>query len=197
MKINLIIFITVLSVLIMTACGSDKNYDHPDAYLEAIDNNDFEEAHKVLTHLYGKYIDAYNKDSYNLDRASQAYWSAADHIYKAEMQWLLPQRDPEANRRLIYTLDDMNPVGMEPVVGKMYGYRQMKQAEVYVDFVNHYNRLCMEMLRIAIHNDNREMADKLVMMFKKSYIRKESGSEYYFTAETSAMEEAKTLNSNP
>lgn len=170
--------------------------DHPSAYLDAIEENDFETAHKVLLHLYGNYLNAYNKDSYTKDVKSQAYWTAAEHIYKAEMQWLLPQNDVDANRRLIYTLDDMNPIGEEPLAGNPYGYIEMKKKRSYMEFAEHYNKICLEMVKIAVHNGNQEMAKQLLSMFKNGYTISKSEDNYIFTPNNADLQRAQAIVQN-
>lgn len=198
MNKNLLQLITVLLLCSLAApvfvsCSDRNEYDHPSAYLEAIDNNDFEKAHKVLTHLYGKYINAYNKDLYNKKEFSRAYWTAAEHVYKAEMQWLLPQNDAEANRRLIYTLDEMNATGSEPIPGHPYDYSDKKSGEAYMEFIDQYNKICIEIVKIAVHNGNLEMARQAIDMIKTGYTMKESGGKYIFTPNNMALERARAL----
>lgn len=198
MNKNLLQLIAVLLLCSLAApafvsCSDRNEYDHPSAYLEAIDNNDFEKAHKVLTHLYGKYINAYNKDLYNKKECSRAYWTAAEHVYKAEMQWLLPQNDAEANRRLIYTLDEMNATGSEPIPGHPYDYSDKKSGEAYMEFIDQYNKICLEIVKIAVHNGNLEMARQAIDMIKTGYTMKESGDKYIFTPNNMALERAQAL----
>lgn len=171
------------------------NVNDPSAYMDAVKANDYTLAHEVLDELYSRYLYAYNSESYNLEKWSKKYWSAADYIYKAEMQWLLPQNDPEANRRLLYTLDSMTPIGKEPISDTTYGYTDCKnEYEPYADFVDHYNKLCYEIVRVAAHNDNLDMANQVVKMFKEDYVEERIESGYYkFIGNWTMKERAKKL----
>lgn len=197
----------IFSIIFITSCscGGPKkhtkdgklnpdyyNFNHPQAYIDAVNENDFEFAHKVLDHLYARYL----KDNFR----GEEYWKAAQHVYKAEMQWLIPQNDKEANKRLIFTLDNMNAPGKEPVpdvkYDSTYGFYQ------YVDFVNEYNKLCLEIIRVAVHNNNFEMADAIVPIIKTSYTEQGIGKKnwggtykdgYIFNKNETAKEEALKL----
>lgn len=165
------------------------NFNNPQSYIDAVNENDFDFAHKVLNHLYARYL----KDSFR----GEEYWKAAQHVYKAEMQWLIPQNDPEANKRLIFTLDNMNPIGTEPVPDTKYDNDY--DADKYVDFADEYNKLCLEIIRVAVHNNNFEMAEAIVPIIKTSYTKQGIGEKnwggtyddgYIFKKNETAKEQA-------
>lgn len=168
------------------------NLSDPKAYIDAVNENDFDFAHKVLDHLYARYL----KDNFN----REDYWKAAQHVYKAEMQWLIPQNDKEANKRLIFTLDNMNAPGKEPVPDVQYD--STDDFYKYVDFVGEYNKLCLEMIKIAVHNDNLELAEQLQHLIKTDYIEQNEVKKkglivddkvYIYKADNSAKQQAEEL----
>ena len=114
--------------IIDIACSHGNNKNDRD-YVAAIRDNDFELAHEILDDLYVDLIKSNSNNSLNADKYSERYWAAADHIYKAEMNYLLSENDPEANKRMIYTLANMNIVGDVVKDGEHISYNQIHPAE--------------------------------------------------------------------
>lgn len=177
------LFVAILA----SACGgSDKtgetfttkdgatvelNIKDPSAYIDAVNNQDFALAHQVLDKLYAKYLYKYGKDKYfSISHEDEKYWTAASHIYKAEMMWLLPQNDEDANKRVVFTLQNMNVIGEKPSTSRKYRGSQNYGPRAYMEFVQKYNALCSDILDISITNGNEEMARQIVRLFKDSYV---------------------------
>lgn len=185
--------IAIGAVMDQCSCSDDKN--SPKEYIDAVNDNDFGKAHKILDRLYADYL-RYpdNKNS------AQDYWTAAEYIYKAEMQWLLPQHDIEADRRLIYTLDAFNPVGLEPVGNYTYGLSEhnskYQQFDAYCRFAEEYNKLCMELIKISLRNDNLPLAELTFSTMKNCYIVENSDDTYTYVPNNADKERAKELIDN-
>lgn len=153
--------------IIDIACSHGNNKNDRD-YVAAIRDNDFELAHEILDDLYVDLIKSNSNNSLNADKYSERYWAAADHIYKAEMNYLLSENDPEANKRMIYTLANMNIVGDVVKDGEHISYNQIHRCENYSTFTKRYNRICDEILKIAIFYKNKDMAEQIIKLYKQN-----------------------------
>ena len=180
---------------IMDQCSCSREENSPKAYINAVNDNDFEKAHKILDNLYANYLQYPDGET-----SSQKYWTAAEYIYKAEMQWLLPQHDTEADRRLIYTLDAFNPVGLEPVGNYAYGLSEYnnkyKQFNGYCRFAEEYNKLCIELIKISLRNDNLPLAELTLSTMKNCYIKENEDNTYKYIPNNSDKERALQLINN-
>ena len=187
--IGIIICLLIVGAIIDNCSYSSSS---PKVYIEAVNHNDFEKAHQILDDLYADYLQYPNGET-----SAQNYWTAAEYIYKAEMQWLLPQHDSEADRRLIYTLDAFNPVGLEPVGNYNYGLSEYnnkyKQFSGYCRFAEEYNKLCIELIKISLRNDNLSLAELTLSTMKNCYIKVNSGDIYTYVPNNADKERAKEL----
>jgi len=184
--LGVIIVIAIICGLVDRCTSScQSNNLKPIKYIEAVDNADFEKAHDILNQHYAKYLDAYRSNPRKMSYSTKSYWQAAHHIYKAEMQYLLPLNDPEANNRLIYTLQSMNEIGRKPTSDKSYGYDEYPEVDAYAN-----NRLCDDMLDIAITYNNRNMAKRLLALYKDD-VEKLNDKLHIYTVSTTSREKAR------
>ena len=179
----------------MEQCSSGHNENTPTEYINAVNDNDFEKAHKILDNLYARYLQYPNREG-----AAKKYWTAAEYIYKAEMQWLLPQHDSEADRRLIYTLDAFNPVGLEPVGNYNYGLTEhnikYEEFRAYCRFAEEYNKLCTELIKISLRNENLSLAELTYSTMKNGYIKENKNDTYIYVPNNSDKDRALQLINN-
>lgn len=190
---TLVIILAIGAIVDECSCSHDENA--PKEYIEAINDNDFEKAHKILDNLYANYLQNPNSTG-----SSQKYWTAAEYVYKAEMQWLLPQHDEEADKRLIYTLDSFNPVGLEPVGDYPYDYSEYNaknsQFDAYCRFAEEYNKLCIELIKIALRNENVSLAQLTFNTMKNCYIKEYNKGAYKYLPNNIDKERALQLIDN-
>ena len=177
----------------LTAASSCRNKQNSaKEYIDAVNKEDYQKAHEILDNLYANYLE--NPDG---EKNAKKYWTAADYIYKAEMQWLLPQNDPEADRRLIYTLDSMNPPGVEPLSNYRYGLsehnKQYKKFSAYCTFAEEFNKLCIELIKISLRNENVQMAELTLKSMKTCYTKQNEGDVYIYEPNTRDKDAAKEL----
>ena len=186
----IVAIIAMGAVMVHSSCGHDEN--SPKEYISAVNDNDFEKAHGILDNLYATYLQYPDGET-----SAQRYWTAAEYIYKAEMQWLLPQHDSEADRRLIYTLDAFNPVGLEPVGNYAYGLSEhnnkYKQFNGYCRFAEEYNKLCIELIKISLRNDNLSLAELTLSTMKNCYLKEHEDNTYTYVLNNSDKERAEQL----
>lgn len=191
-----VLFILIIgAACVMLQDCSCSDDDSPKAYISAVNDNDFEKAHKILDNLYARYLQYPDGET-----TAQRYWTAAEYIYKAEMQWLLPQHDAEADRRLIYTLDAFNPVGLEPVGNYVYRLTEhnnkYNQFGGYCRFAEEYNKLCIELIRISLRNDNLPLAELTLSTMKNCYIKEYLDESYKYVPNNSSKESAQEMIDN-
>ena len=175
-KIDLYIATLLVVVFSCMSCGGPSertadgklnpealNFNAPESYIKAVKDNDYKLAHDILEHLYGRYLAHHN--DYKAKEWRDRYWTAAMHIYKDEMQWLLPQNDQEANRRFIYTLQSMNPIGEKPQPNQEYaggsdssGPDAWSPQLNYMIYVNEVNKIYLEAVKISLIYDNLDVA---------------------------------------
>lgn len=185
--------IIVIAIICATVSQCATSCQHrklePIEYIEAVENADYEQAHELLNLHYAEYLDAYRRNPRRISYYAKSYWSAARHIYKAEMQYLLPLNDPDANNRLIYTLQSMNAIGRKPIAGKSYRYDEYPEVDAYADFVAEYNALCNDMLEIAITYNNKDMARRLLNLYKDD-VEKQDDKENRYAIHPTSREKA-------
>lgn len=185
-RLILLPFLVAIFTTISSCGGNDTS---PDAYIEAVNENYFAKAHLILDKLYARYLSA-PAERFIADR----YWTAADYIYKAEMQWLLPQNDPEADRRLIFTIDAMNPPGVEPIGDYVYELaehnKNWERFHAYCTFAEQYNKLCLELIRIALRHNNLPLAELTLDTMKICYTRIKRDDNYIYQPNTADIDRA-------
>ena len=173
--------VCIVSAIALLVCscgfGGNKDKKKPTTYVEAISKNDFVTAHEILDGLLMEVIHYNAIGSIRSYQAIEEYWSAADHIYKAEMMYLIEMNDQSANKRLINTLASMNIIGDKPLVKTGYSSWADKP-EIYRLFLKRYNLLCDMILDIALLNNNSEMARQVLSMYKEDVIRNDANGKY-------------------
>jgi hypothetical protein len=168
----------------------------PKSYVDAVKDQDFVLAHNILDELYAEYLAEYNKSKHFSMHYDQKFWTAANYIYNAEMDYLLPQNDAEANRRVVFTLVQINPIGDEPIDGHTYsGYDDnMGRYDAYVNFVAEYNKLCSKIIELALFYHNSDVATQVLKEIKVGYTcNRDDDSNYTWTSNTVDKERAAKL----
>ena len=193
-----ILYIALLSVAaVLQGCfGSDSNEidTSADAYVKAVAQNDYQQAHVILNKLQADYLQYWKSG-----KVADKFWNAANYIYKAEMQYLLPQNDPEAERRLLYTLDDFTPIGQTPDAGHKYSWdehnRCYEKLGAYITYAEGYNKLSIEMIRVALRNNKLDFAKDVLSSMKDNFhkIGNQEEKNYVYQLDNHTKEEARKL----
>lgn len=193
--VGIILLVGIFSEISSCSDKGQVKKKSTDSYIEAVQNENFTEAHQILNNLLADYISM--SDNYNVDKYGNKFWNAANYIYKAEMQYLLPQNDPEADKRLLYTLDDFTPIGEAPEADHVYGLSEhndhCKEFEAYINFATGYNKLCLEMIKIALRNDKVDFAEDVLNSMKTNYHKSEEHYNYTYTINDRAKEEGRKM----
>ena len=191
--IKLFVWPIVAVVLLYSMC-SEEEEPAPMTYVEAVANNDFKRAHEILDAELTWAIKANAENSVRSEEYLEDFWAVADHVYKAEMMYLIEMKDLDANKRLINTLAMMNVIGNKPSK-KMSAYAgSLSREKNYSIFVTRFNRLCDEILNISILNNNKEMAQSVLALYKEDcsapYKKDGDDDHYYFDFSTKSKEAA-------
>ena len=178
--------IVICAVMFLCAmCDSlfSEQEPAPMTYVEAVANNDFKRAHEILDYRLERAIELNASKTWNTNEAQEDFWAVADHVYKAEMMYLIEMKDFDANKRLINTLAMMNIIGDKPSK-KMSAYAgSLSRERNYSIFVTRFNRLCDEILNISILNNNKEMAQSILALYKEDCsapYQKDGDDDYYY-----------------
>lgn len=182
-KVAIFCFIAMFLLVLLTLVidGVDKgkfrstSLNTNTEYRDLCDKNDFESAHKVLNSLYKAYIEETKEEIKKTNK--QAYHDALDYIFNKEALYLFSLEDETANKRITYLLTEIPVEGSCPSDGteysdldadefKIFGTTQEKDWGKYYRFVADYNAKCDQLLDLAIANDKKEIAKKLVAMIK-------------------------------
>lgn len=175
--------IICLLMCVMAACGgSNKSSDGTEyqSYRDAIKNNDFEAARDTLSVYRDRYLAEQAKSSiWDWDRekrktAEGKYYQAFDDIYKSETQYLLANLHGEECRDKIIFMLEAIPIEGEKFSAGLCQYRVAARGksgeegiplDAYIIWTQHYNRLCSNILTLAINRKNQELARAILLQF--------------------------------
>lgn len=178
------IVIVVIAIVDMAFSGEFKEepITSTSSYVDAVSASDYKTAHEILDKLLAIAIQRNADDSWYSDEALEEFWAAADHIYKAEMMYLIDMKDIEANKRLINSLAMMNIIGDKPL-HKTSAYSSITKYDNYQIFVTRFNRMCDEILNISLLNNNKDMAKQIINLYKEDcspHYKKDGDEDYYY-----------------
>ena len=160
-KIYQIIMLCAMSIAI-ASCGNsthsgnaenDENeskVDYKGDYRTAVQNGDFEEAHKILETISGfdKYIEAMK------------------YIYINEIQ-TISLNDDDAEDKIVYLLSGIPTHGVRPNEGLIDFCYDFGEEMIYLKFVQTYNELCNKALTLALNRKNKEFAQNVIGLYKE------------------------------
>lgn len=160
-KIYQIIMLCAMSIAI-ASCGNsthsgnaenDENeskVDYKGDYRTAVQNGDFEEAHKILETIsdFDKYIEAMK------------------YIYINEIQ-TISLNDEDAEDKIVYLLSGIPTHGVRPNEGLIDFCYDFGEEMIYLKFVQTYNELCNTALILALNRKNKEFAQNVIGLYKE------------------------------
>lgn len=178
------IVIVVIAIVDMAFSGEFKEepITSTSSYVDAVSASDYKTAHEILDNLLAVALEANANGSWESEDAMEKFWAAADHIYKAEMLYLIAMNDPEANKRLIHSLATMSIIGDKPT-HKTSAYSPLTKYDNYQIFVTRFNRMCDEILNISLLNNNKDMARQILNLYKEDcspHYKKDGDKDYYY-----------------
>ncbi len=177
-------FLCGIALIMLAACGSSSSKNEETgangkeyrSYQEACRAEDFEAARDTMSIYHEKYLEELSKNGIinreNRKKAEGKYYEAFDYIYKAETQYLLSElRGDECKDKISFILEEI------PIEGEKFpqGLCDWSVAcrgswgdeglplDAYVVWTQHFNRLCDNILSLAINRKNQDLA-KLILL---------------------------------
>ena len=169
-------------VATLCSCGNsnsgNSNKEEMDMdYRDAIKALDFETARDIMNTYHERYIEELSKSySHRKERkkAEGMYYSAFDHIYKAEIQYLLSELNgDECKDKIAFLLEEI-PVEGEKFPQGLCSYFIASRGDfgddglpfdAYIVWTQHFNRLCDNILSLAINRRNQDLATMILLKY--------------------------------
>jgi len=180
-----------IAVFLLTACGSSSSKNEEEkisvtgadgkeytSYQEACRAEDFEAARDAMSIYHEKYLEELsgngmvNKE--DRKKAEGKYYEAFDYIYKAEIQYLLSElRGDECKDKIAFLLEEI-PIEGEKFPQGLCDYSVACRGswgdeglplDAYVIWTQHFNRLCDNILSLAINRKNQDVAKMILLKY--------------------------------
>ena len=171
-----------LGVATLCSCGNfnsgNSNKEEKDMdYRDAVKALDFETARDILKTYHERYLEELSKDTWHKEERKKAegmYYSAFDHIYKAEIQYLLSELNgDECKDKITFLLEEIPVEGEKFPQGLCdyliacrgdYGGKGIS-LDAYIVWTQHFNRLCDNILSLAINRNNQDLAKMILLKY--------------------------------
>lgn len=169
-------------VATLCSCGNsnsgNSNKEEMDMdYRDAIKALDFETARDIMNTYHERYIEELSKSYSHREERKKAegmYYSAFDHIYKAEIQYLLSELNgDECKDKIAFLLEEI-PVEGEKFPQGLCSYFIASRGDfgddglpfdAYIVWTQHFNRLCDNILSLAINRRNQDLATMILLKY--------------------------------
>lgn len=174
----------VCSFLMIAACGGTSDNSNKDnetsfsTYKEALAANDFEAAHAILSKAETEHETMERNDfekKYGLDYV-EGLEKAKDEVFDREVKFLVANGSEEANARLVFLFSDFEIKGKRLPEG-LNNYYDGSDNQ-YPQSVNDYNQKLDMVLDLAISLDNKELASKIIKLYKENMDVFKGGSSH-------------------
>lgn len=166
-------------VATLCSCGNsnsgNSNKEEMDMdYRDAIKALDFETARDIMNTYHERYLEELSKDFNEEERkkAQGMYYSAFDHIYKAEIQYLLSELNgDECKDKIAFLLEEIPVEGEKCPQGLCSYYTAYRDGDrglpldAYIVWTQHFNRLCDTILSLAINRRNQDLATMILLKY--------------------------------
>ena len=187
-KYLVLVAIIGLGVATLCSCGNsnsgnsnsdNSNKEEKDMdYRDAVKALDFETARDILKTYHERYLEELSENGIlnkeERKKAEEKYYSAFDHIYKAEIQYLLSELNgDECKDKVTFLLEDI-PVEGEKFPEGLCDYSIACRGEwgdeglpldAYIVWTQHFNRLCDNILSLAINRRNQDLAKIILLKY--------------------------------
>lgn len=167
-------------VATLCSCGSNStntvtgaNGEVYNNYQEALNDEDFEAAHKFLSYLYSEYEKTVENTDFGSSSSSKkikakavAYSTAANNVYSGELRFLASSNDSLMWEKCILFLRELPIIGIKyPSQKKLSSIETWCLTECYQNYVTLRNSLCNLLLDLAIEKEKKEIANKAIQCF--------------------------------
>lgn len=177
------LIIACLMLCALVACGNQE-----ESYRDAVKNNDFETAHKVLDEIYDDFLDTWesNYGSLEYDRlfhrheskrgkivsAASRYSQAASYVLCAEARYLIANDVEGAYDRIAYLFNEIRIMGEKSDDYAPHGnteyQKECAKVDCYKQTVKYNNELCDVVLNLAIQHHNKKLAQLALMYYREN-----------------------------
>ena len=170
-------------VATLCSCGNsnsgNSNKEEMDMdYRDAIKALDFETARDIMNTYHERYLEveelSKSENREERKKAERMYYSAFDHIYKAEIQYLLSELNgDECKDKIAFLLEEI-PVEGEKFPQGLCSYFIASRGDfgddglpfdAYIVWTQHFNRLCDTILSLAINRRNQDLAMMILLKY--------------------------------
>ncbi len=186
----------MFAMLAFTACGGDNSSSDNSSsdnetgyatYKEALAANDFESAHKIIAQAEADLAKVKSRtDGYSYESFAEKYGieydgldAAKDEIFDKESRFLVANGSSEAVARLVFLFSEIKEKGtkLSPGLNDYYAGCELNRIQKnggdengydYFEFVNNYNHKLNVVLDLAISQDNKEIASKIIKLYKEN-----------------------------
>lgn len=188
-KIYQIIMLCAMSIAIAscgnsTPSGNESKVDYKGDYRTAVQNGDYEAAHKIIKQLrmdfeeeraeqFAKGEEFGEDERMSVEYKAQTYFEAIKDVYCSEVMYLMSDNNPEVDTKIIFLLNEMPNLGIKYEEGKKLYFMGYPEAQkeclnyfLYSESVRCNNTVCDKILSIAIAMKNDKMAKLALSQFK-------------------------------
>lgn len=198
-KIFLIIILCAIGFAI-ASCGNSNPFGSKGDYRTAVQNGDYEAAHKIIKQLrtdfeeeraeqLAKGGDFGADERMSVESKAQTYFEAIKDVYCSEVMYLMSDNNSEVDTKITFILNEMPNLGIKYEEGKelhftMGGYSVEEHKAclnyfLYSESVRCNNTVCDKILSIAIAMKNDKMAKLALSLFKDECMTDEESCVRY------------------
>lgn len=164
-------------------------------YMEAVENEDFDTAHKCLKKLYSSYVKESSSGkslegwkSYEsktgdaIIAAADAYTKAASYVFCAEVRYLMSQPDESLNDRIVFLFNELSIVGDRRAEGDRISINSAEgvNAALLKKYIACNNQIANQIVDMAINAGNKKLAAIGVSHIMATFVHG-GGDVYHFT----------------
>ena len=158
----------------ITVTGADgKKYS---SYRTACSNGDFDAAREFIEKMKAIQTDAYsNRDFRKHDALSESIREAEEYIFSSELNALASLNDTQANTRIILILNEIKTEGIPVNEGTNVVDLNFWN---FQEWVSNFNLRCDRILDIAIACGNKDLAERILRLFRQDVTYREGVVHY-------------------
>ena len=193
----------------IASCGNSNPFGSKGDYRTAVQNGDYEAAHKIIKQLgmdfeeeraeqLAKGEDFGTDERMSVESKAQTYFEAIKDVYCSEVMYLMSDNNSEVDTKITFLLNELPNLGIKYPEGKeLFFYEENEESQkeclnyfLYSESVRCNNIVCDKILSIAIAMKNDKMAKLALSQFKdecQTYFASGKRVGYYSNAKDEAQ----------
>ena len=203
-KIYQIIMLCAMSIAI-ASCGNSNPFGSKGDYRTAVQNGDYEAAHKIIKQLgmdfeeeraeqLAKGEEFGEDERMSVESKAQTYFEAIKEVYCSEVMYLMSDNNAEVDTKITFLLNELPNLGIKYPEGREYRWGvpqdQYLNYFLYSESVRCNNIVCDKILSIAIAMKNDKMAKLALSQFKDECMTVKEGFENRVRYNSNTKDEA-------